>query len=682
MILSRGYVVEHSRSRVADAAPTVAVAVLAASVLVLVLREPGITTWGLARVVATVVCAFWVPGRLALSLLRVDVRGLESLALSLVVGMVATCFVYEGLVLVGLPAWSIAFWALATTAIAAMRLRPRPRPVPRARPEHAALAAVVAAGLLVFAWLPYYWGNVVDTGDGGLRLTAVDDVVLHVSRARELTHEVPAGVPFLSGTSVAYQSGADLVGAVVVSLAGVSAADATLRFVPPLFLVTAALATFVFARWWLGSGIGAALATALVLFGEDFSFVPGLRGDLDGVWSIGYFGAPAVFGLYFVNPMLVALAIMMASLFAIGRWLEGGGRGFLVVAGGLVAALWTFKAFVGQLLLVALVVAAGVAVIRRRREDAHRLALVVLVGCVVMAPFALFTLLATDAPNLTSVGLGPRSYVRDGLQAIGLTAFADGVALGTVGLGVYLLGNLGMRVVALPGLVSERFRRFRRPGMRAVLWAIAIVGTILTLGTRITLSHDPDGSYDNAIWFYTTGKFVLWVLAVEVVLAVWLRRIGLAVVAAMAMLALSVPSALQLFHSLRTTYAASEVPAADVRLLGELDRRCTGDDVVLAEASVVRPILLTTDCETPVVGSGEIYSALLIAPSELAARVDDVAAFWRGWEAGRCDAAILERYGVSYVVAGAAGAPVRCGDRVIRRIDGGGRRAIFAAPPG
>ena len=91
-------------------------------------------------------------------------------------------------------------------------------------------------------------------------------------------------------------------------------------------------------------------------------------------------------------------------------------------------------------------------------------------------------------------------------------------------------------------------------------------------------------------------------------------------------------------------------------------------------------MLLTTDCETVAVGYDEVYSRSLLGASALDRRVQDVDRFWRRWQSGACDAAVVSRYDVSYVVAPAAGAPpARCGSTPVLRVRAEGPHATFAA---
>src|SRR5262249_23850478 len=142
--------------------------------------------------------------------------------------------------------------------------------------------------------------------------------------------------------------------------------DLTVRFLPALLLAMTVLAVFCLARAWLGSGRAAVLVAFLVLFGEDFSFIPGLLGVPAGVWSSDYFGVPTTYSLYWFNPMLPALGLLCGGLFCLHRYLRDGGRAWLGLTAFLLAVVVEYKVFVAAQVLAGLALTALVYLARFR----------------------------------------------------------------------------------------------------------------------------------------------------------------------------------------------------------------------------------------------------------------------------------------------------------------------------
>src|SRR6266550_2150208 len=178
--------------------------------------------------VAVVLLAY-VPGKLLLLSLKRRLSPLEDVTLA--------CFL--GLIVSGLAYWLITFtrlerfyliWPLTTAAVFLCRYgskikSPWRQPTLPARPYQVstdksrdgsgvALAAVVALGVVVLAFLPLYYTNLTRRADGTMRVRPVPDVFLHIAIANELTHTVPPQSPVFSGAPLTYHYGMDVVSAI------------------------------------------------------------------------------------------------------------------------------------------------------------------------------------------------------------------------------------------------------------------------------------------------------------------------------------------------------------------------------------------------------------------------------------------------------------------------------------
>src|SRR5262249_50798688 len=88
-------------------------------------------------------------------------------------------------------------------------LSPESAPVPRDR-SGVALAGVITIGLIVLAFLPFYYANFTLREDGTMYVYPVPDVVLHIAIANELTHTIPPQAPHFSGHALSYHYGMDV----------------------------------------------------------------------------------------------------------------------------------------------------------------------------------------------------------------------------------------------------------------------------------------------------------------------------------------------------------------------------------------------------------------------------------------------------------------------------------------
>jgi hypothetical protein len=605
------------------------------------------------RFALAVLALHWAPGRALVAALRLRTDFLETQLLSLVLGAVAATSVYWTLARMHAPA-GLAAALLVTGALvnaAVRRARPELRPA-RIGPEHALLGGLVVVALVPLLLLPTHWRNLSALEGGSTSFASVPDAVFHLSVARELERAVPPDVPWLDGVPLSYHYGADLVAASLSSLAGVSIVDATMRFLPGLFLVELVLAAFVFTRAWLGSGPVAVLAAALIVLGEDLSFVPGALMGEHSTWSVVFFGVPSAYSLYFFNPMLPGLVLVFVALLCQTRWIERGHAGWIAAFAAAVAALAWVKAFSALHLLAALGVVTLVLLVHRGRA---RTSAPLVGGIALAAP-----LIAAGAREGSRSGadvvqrsLAPQAA--ETLRALSLDGLAGSrVAARLVGVPVFLVGTLGARVLALGAVFSERARTRGAPELRATLWALVVLGIVLTLTVRVTAVGEP-GGYDNAAWFLVLAKYAAWPLAVEPIAAWWAsgarRR---AAIAGALVVSLSFPATVQFFAT------APDLPGNDLvrqdsdrltadasGLVRSLDGRCGDGENVVADVALLAPVLALTGCHTPYYA---LFAPSLARASELEARRRDIDLFWDAWRRGSCRTDLVDSYRIRYVI--------------------------------
>ena len=159
-------------------------------------------------VIATILLAY-MPGKLLLMAFKRTLSPLEDVTLA--------CFL--GLVVSGLAYWLITYahetrffflWPIGTGALFVWLYasktkvwRDSPKPgslstegaVVLGDRSGVALAGVIALGIIVLAFLPFYYANLTARADGTMYAYPVPDVVLHIAIANELTHTIPPQAP-------------------------------------------------------------------------------------------------------------------------------------------------------------------------------------------------------------------------------------------------------------------------------------------------------------------------------------------------------------------------------------------------------------------------------------------------------------------------------------------------------
>jgi hypothetical protein len=627
--------------------------------------------------VAAVLLLAYVPGKLLLLLVKLTLRPLEDVTLS--------CFL--GLVLSGIVYWLVAFadqarfyfvWLLATAAVFVWCQRKIilswPHCVRLAAGYEAAaekpsdrsslvLAGVVAFGITVLAYLPFYYTNLTLRSDGTMRVYPVPDVLLHIALANELTHTVPPQAPHVSGHLLSYHYGMDVAVAMFAKATALNTVDLSVRFAPTLFLALVMLSIFCFSRIWLASGYFAVLVVFLVFFGEDLSFIPGLLFGENVDWSLRYFSVPpAVIGLFFTNPILPGLGLLFAGLFCLQRYLQERSGAWLCLTALLFVALIEVKIFTAAQIMCSLGVAAVLYLVAYRNSDLFKVA-----ACTaaLAAPLIWPVLLRNKSEANFVMKFEPCLYVSQAMQALGLEDRLSGwVAFATVALPIYLVGTLGLRVVGVPAILKGIFRPTPKSALRFILGLFVVAGLLTALMFSITPTGWTFRYNPVSGTLLVQSKYVAWLFAVEVLQTLYRWAVGRGVyrsVVAAAIIAiaigLSVPATLQHFIFWRNPdhyfgYGkpfGKQLQSYDAETLAVTDflmKDAEPGDVVLCGDDLLAPVLALTKCRVPF----GYFAYAAVPRSDYTRRESAVKQFWKDWRLGQVRQELLREAGVRYII--------------------------------
>jgi len=634
--------------------------------------------FGACLFVVAVVLLGYVPGKLLLIALKRTLSPLEDVTLACFVGLIVSGVAYwlisfahqARLYLLWVLATAVAFvWLYGTKTKTLWRYSTKPASL---SPESGAvscdrsgvaLGGVIVLGVIVLAFLPFYYTNLTWRADGTMRAYPVPDVVLHIAMANELTHTVPPEAPQFSGHALSYHYGMDLLTAMFASAAGLNTRDLTLRFVPTLFLALSMLSVFCFSRSWLRSGYFGALVVFLVFFGEDFSFIPGLllREKVD--WSLRYFSVPpAVLPLFYTNPILPGLGLLFAGLFCLQRYLQERSGAWLLLTALLFAALIEVKIFTAAQIMCSLGVAAVLYLVAFRNAELFKVA-----ACTaaLAAPLVWPVLLKNRGEANIVTKFEPGLYVSQAMEAIGIKDRLSGwLAFVTVALPIYLIGSLGLRVIGVPAILNAIFRPNPKSALRFILALFVVIGLLFALMFSITPAGWTFRYNPVSGTFVVQSKYVAWLFAVEVLQTFYRWAVGRGVyssVAAAAIMAiaigLSVPATLQHFVFWRNpdhlfgngkpfgkqlqSYNAETLAVTDF-----LTKDAQPGDVVLSGNELLAPVLALTNCRVPF---GYLAYAA-VARSDYIRREFAVKQFWKDWRLGKIQGELLRDASVKYVI--------------------------------
>jgi hypothetical protein len=421
----------------------------------------------------------------------------------------------------------------------------------------------LAAIVILLGVTQYRWNRLSSGGEFMLDPLVPYDTAFHVGLARELTLGYPPQLPGVSGFPVGYHLGVDLVRAAALRWARVDPYDSISRLDVTLGALALVLALRAYgARAGLGRTAVAVLPWTLLA--TDLAFV--LAPDPWLTWWPDLLRGNILISLALANPVVPALALLVAALVALSRYEAGEGRGWLVLAGALAFAVPFFKVFLGAHLALGLVLAAAVAAPGRRAGT-----FAPAVACAVSTAL----LVLGRGGRTVDVALAPLDLVRITRESLGLGP------LGGVGLAgwavLWVIASLGLRVLGLPAAV-----RALRAGSSSVAAAAAIALTAWPLGLlfRVSAPEMLAGQrfVNDAAYVIEQGGPLLWIFTVPalVALATAYRPWAVGVVCA----ALSLPGTAQ-FVLRKVLEPPDPLPAPMVRAMADLERVSRPGDVVL-----------------------------------------------------------------------------------------------------
>jgi hypothetical protein len=216
-----------------------------------------------------------------------------------------------------------------------------------------------------------------------------------------------------------------------------------------------------------------------------------------------------------------------------------------------------------------------------------------------------------------------------------------------VGLPVYLVMVFGARILAIGEFAGLLRRPPRENTMGWVLFAFVLIGPVITLTSAI-VPRDMPTAYNNAIWFLVQSKYVAWIPAGAVLMALcrrWhtvLPRVALILLVTAA----SLPSTIQLLGCLRRNMKRSSLEPASLAALEFLRSEAKAGDVVYSQLDT--PLLYTTPLRVPF---HPIFTESFTTREEGDKRRVDETEFWDAWRRGELRVDLLARYQVGWILA-------------------------------
>jgi hypothetical protein len=588
----------------------------------------------------------YCPGRAVLRLARVDESGASGLALSLTAGLCATPILYTVARMVGAPRSIFAVVVPAVvhvvwTDVRHLRVR---SPPPLIAVSRQLAAPVIAVGVLTAVLHLSHFSDLKVQPGGGflLRDHFMTETVFHLGVINMAKGEVPPPYPFASGYSLPYHVDMHVLAEMFSRFAGVDTLLGAYFYLPLLFSFLLVFVAGVF-FFELVPNVGVATAFGLMMFGADFSFIPGLllRFPTEYPWTLIF--KTTIWGLLTLNGILPALSIMF-GFFILYRRYAMQARSSLFLLTLLAVGAFRMKSSTGAHLLACGIASAIYGYARDRTSRwLFATAAFVLGGAIAVADL-LFRGNPTEV--VTRAVVAPfTGFTRTIEQlAIARPSLADlhSLALCLLFL-VYVTGFLGVRVVMFRHVAALVRARTTPPPFDGFLLLFCLAGPVIA---EFLYLGGPDG-INMAEWFAIESIF-----AATIYFASWFakasqgRRGWIATVVCLIGMA---PTTVNLLM-LRGGGTYFEITPDEVGAAAFLERSTPAGSVVLEfPRETGLSIAAHLAGRQTVLGTYRSFLFSTVGAAAIDQRRNDISAFVGG-ASPAARTAILERYRVSYVL--------------------------------
>lgn len=610
----------------------------------------------------------FIPGRCIMGLAGVQSRRLETLACSLVIGMLGSTTVFWCLSLLQ-QSWWFFFWLGGALLVWLLQMAKRGAFIsPCAMPRTIGWPTQAVLGLYLLMITIFFSLGLFDTftshPHGGFTVSLYpDDGLFHAAIVHELKNGIPPQNPLIAGSLLNYSYFMDVLVLMVHKGTGIPVTDLLYRLFPLFWFGLLILSIFTCSRHVSGSEWTAVLCVFLVLFGGGvFNILPGLLFLRPGqLWELSFHSSTMVTMLY-VNPMIPGLSVFYTGLLCLGKSLKTGSRAWLILAGFVVGVLTEFKLF-GTLLVIGSLLTSGLWHFLQTRQVSLLKALPVVLF--LSMPFLLYHGIANvDAAHIVArIRLGSfliwsldywhLGWLAEELRIL-LYEFQPSVTRVLwffLLLPVYIGGALGIRLVILPSLFQELRPSRASDPMKLLLLFMFAGGLFLTFVFSIIPKDLPDG-YNNGIWLHAFALHAATLLAAERIVAFLKnKRVLTQALVLSCVLLLCAPSAVQLFWRALHARPFVVVTPAEAQGLDYLSQNTPTGAVILKDPQITDP--RETFLIPGVAGRRIVLSSSYMVDYHLPAqgilqRTEQIGSFFR--EPG-INGPVLDRYGVAYVWA-------------------------------
>ncbi len=492
-----------------------------------------------------------------------------------------------------------------------------------------------------------------------IRTVYLTETIFHLGIINVLKDVFPPFFPYASGYDFSHYHLSMHLGMELFNrLFSIGALKLTFFYFPLLYFCLLILIPFIFVRDYAGGRLPGVL-TAVLLFGSDLSFIPGLLGMVpeNYPWTIIF--NTTIWSLFTLNGYLPALFIVFLSLFYLRGFYDHGRLPHLLIFALLGFAAYGFKSSMGSHMMGAALLT-GIASAFFTDDKKKGRAVSIISALTLIVIIFDMALLRGGTGNLT-IALDPFNGF---LQSLGKLGMADiSWAFYPAAFILYVAAAFGVRILGFYALRGV-FRKRAFDPLIVFLAVFAVSGFFLS---EMIYIGPParDTGINNAVWFSVQSLMVAWLLLPYLFLRLKHRRRRF-LLATLIIASLSLPTTIQFLY-LRFDDSYHTVDADAMEVVEHIGKT-PPESVVLHPLNHRQPSLAShLGGRSSVVNVFRSFVDDRIGKTEKINRMRDVESFFH--PSGIVDRSfILGRYSVDYVYAPQAYAAILDSEPMLREV--------------
>lgn len=599
----------------------------------------------------------YVPGQAFVWLIKLKVTRLESITLSLVLGMTSSTLVYR---ISGI----INFWLLFIMWLAALfviflykiiKNPPKKEDFAFSITWVGIVFILIAIFVVCVLFLDNYRNGIIQK-DGSVRLNMhyLDGFVRNAV-VRELSHSIPPQMPFAAGFSLSYHHGMDIFVSLFYKHLNIGVLDLLHRLTMTFYFALLLMTVFIFSRKWMRSDKAALMGVFLVVFGSGgFGYIGGLLTDYASYWG------KIFYSFYFLdilslNSFLPSISILCAGFFCLWMYLKFRKFSWLILACFLLAAITDYKMTYAAPILGALALS-GAVHLGLHRETSTIKAL--LLTGLILSPLVLLAYFHNQNGPQYVPGVRFNNWVIFSLADLklsflgkawgGLTRHAH-LTVTNILLAVpifvgFLFGSFGLSSFALPGLFRKFFIFRKLDRMRVFLIFFFFIGIIYFFIFSPSLGGRPR-NWTNIYVFYLSVIILIFFWSERLVFFLETKKRLLRIAVLSLIIILSIPNVIHFLWA-KVHFPQQKVFDSYYMEACTWLNECTKKEDVVIHSSNTAHVCYFVDRRVVLDQSPHSYLTFHLTTNQIKERQNDIHRFFLD---PVINADVLDKYKVSHV---------------------------------